>query len=203
MLIINIKEVIIIIIKVAHYYSCYLCEKVNREEEKEVIAYAIELVLGAVLKIFTIVLLGFFLGIICEVSIGLIAFSLLRVVSGGFHFQHFSLCYLTSVGGILIISYLSKYVLADQDLFNLPLSQSFFFCVVTGILVIFKPLINSNRPYHNKQNLYLILSIAVISLLLSFSLFLQETNPSLSITINLSVLAQSLSLIRRTKHNVS
>ncbi|QDQ00452.1 hypothetical protein FOH38_08015 [Lysinibacillus fusiformis] len=203
MLIISIKEGIIIITKVAHYYSSYLCKKVNREEEKEVIAYGIEIVLGAVLKIFTIVLLGFLLGIICEVSIGLIAFSLLRVVSGGFHFQHFLLCYLTSIGGISIISYLSKYVLADQDLFTLPLFQSFFFFIVTSILVIFKPLINSNRPYHNKQNLYLILSIAVVSLLLSFALFLQKTNPSLSITINLCVLAQSLSLIRRKKYNVS
>lgn len=203
MLLINIKEVIIILTKVAHYYSCYLCKKVNREEDKEVIAYGIEIVLGAVIKISTIVLLGFFLGIIYEVSIGLIAFSLLRVVSGGFHFQNFWLCYLTSVGGISIVAYLSKYVLANQDLFTLPYSQYLFFFVATSILVVFKPLINSNRPYHEKQNLYLILSIAVISLLLSFSLFLQKTNPSLSITINLSILAQSLSLIRRKKHNVS
>ena len=198
-LIINIKEGNIIITKVAQYYSCCLCKKIDKEEDEEVIAYAIEIFLGAFLKISTILLLGFSLGIICEVIVGLVAFSLFRVVSGGFHFRNFLRCYLISVSLITIISYLSKYYLTNQVIFNLWLSQPILFLITTLFLLIFKPLINKNRPNHKEQNKFLVLSIIVVFFELSFSLYLQNTNPSLSITINLSVLAQALTLIRREK----
>ena len=74
-----------------HDLSLKISNKLVKESnyESEVIAYGVEITIKSLIKLVTILLIGFLINDLILIIIVLVSFSSLRLLSGGFHFSRF------------------------------------------------------------------------------------------------------------------
>jgi accessory gene regulator B len=125
----------------------------------EVLEFSLKIIINALAVILLSIGFSLVLGTLKTTCLAMIAFALMRSITGGYHIKSSDLCVLVSSILVLIITLISKVEYIEY--FN-------FFSIV--ILIIFAPMdmqIQSNIP--EKYNLYLkIISIALVTLNMTF-----------------------------------
>ncbi len=91
--------------KIACYMSCQL--KYDKEKE-EVLSYGLEIALGGLFKILTLVTVSLILGTFYYTMMGMISFSAFRAIIGGAHQDTYEKCFAISIALLLIIGCLGK-----------------------------------------------------------------------------------------------
>lgn len=185
-----------IIENLSYKVSRSICHPIDRKNDVEIIKYGVEIVIKSAIKIISLLTIGLLLGklglLLCTTG----AFVVFRLLAGGFHFKTYLSCYTFSVGlltGLTLIAEALPKLLVDWKVLLLTATLSL------AILLIFKPLINVDRPYAENQSLYLALSVFFIILCVPITLGLLEMHPKYAIAIQLAILAQSMTLIRLKK----
>lgn len=104
------------------------CERTELETVKMV--YGLEVILDNILKFLCIIVFSVLLGIFKEAIFVLLGFGLLRLRTGGFHFDKNVLCWLTS-----ILLTIGGGLLAHMQVLNREVTMVLF--IISGILVAF------------------------------------------------------------------
>ncbi|MGE7676360.1 accessory gene regulator B family protein [Lysinibacillus sp. NPDC094403] len=183
-----------IIDKLSYAFSKSMCYQLRKENDIEIIKYGIEILIRSSIKVFSLLIIGILLNNLSLLIITTVSFILLRLSSGGFHFNSYKYCYFVSLGLLTVLSLIANEITQVSLNWNLILVGINFITII--ILVIFKPLINPNRPYVGQKHIYLKISIIISIVSLLISLSIKENFLSYSIAIQLAMLFQSLTLIR-------
>ncbi|KJS19377.1 MAG: hypothetical protein VR72_19005 [Clostridiaceae bacterium BRH_c20a] len=78
------------------------------EEQAEVIAYGLEIILGSLIKFSVILLIAYIFGILGTTLTGFLTFILLRILSGGVHFKGYFSCLIIGTIILLLIGKISS-----------------------------------------------------------------------------------------------
>jgi len=121
--------------KVSNHIAAILSKELSLvEDQAEIIAYGLEIVLGSVTKLVVILLSAYFLGIFSTTLVALLTFSFFRLLSGGVHFSHYKRC----LGfGLIIILSMGKAAQVMVNYLALNLTALTFFA---GLFVFFMTL---------------------------------------------------------------
>ncbi|KAF6620504.1 accessory gene regulator B family protein [Paenibacillus sp. EKM102P] len=144
-----------------------------------IIRYALKFIITNTIPIFLIIMFSLIFGNLKESLIAILGFSLLRIFSGGFHFQTPEKCIIFSTVMIILISELGYYFTTHTFI---------MFIVSLLIVLIYAPSDIQNQTKVKKENYKW---FKIISLLL-VSIFYLIDNP----ISNLAILVQSILLIR-------
>lgn len=193
----KLRGIIIIIEKISYKLSEAICYPIDKKSDVDTIRYSIEIIIKSSIKIMSLLVIGLLLSNLSLLLCTSLAFIIFRLLAGGFHFQSYMYCYLFSIGMLSALS------LIAEVLSNLFMNWTFLILSLSAIsiiiLLICKPLINISRPYSEKRTLYLVLSLIYLALCIPITVFLIEDYLEYSISIQLAVLAQSMTLINLKK----
>lgn len=97
--------------KLSDSIALKMSNELNFDKDKEaVMSYGLEIVLGGIFKIVTLLLLSWILGIFSYTMAGMLTFSLIRPIIGGTHADTYEKCFVVSIGLLLLIGALGKYL---------------------------------------------------------------------------------------------
>ncbi|WP_019849537.1 accessory gene regulator ArgB-like protein [Desulfitobacterium sp. PCE1] len=163
------------------------------EDKKEIIAYAIETSLLAVIGTLLLILFAVVLDALKPALIAALFGVALRKVSGGAHFNTPTKCL---VFGAIVYTFLGvlaqtlvKHQLHYNYLLWISLASSFL------IVIILAPVDSESKPIHSKRlrNNLKMLSIAVV--IAAFIIYIISSEPLLNVSMCFGILYQSLTLL--------
>ncbi|MGD9567264.1 MAG: accessory gene regulator ArgB-like protein [Sedimentibacter sp.] len=168
----------------------------SSDNEKEVYAYSIEVLLSLLLNLTFLAIAAYILKKPTELVIFIIFFSGLRIYAGGYHAKSHIECFSISLF-IFIISAISNTYLKLYG--ELILIIGILFSM--AIIFVFAPSESSNKPLSKKERLkYKIFSRIIVVVLSIGALclyFTREINESIYITAAVSMSIESLSLLKK------
>lgn len=124
----------------------------NEPESKELYQYAIYIILSSLLHLVTLVIIGAFLGLVCESILMYFSFAVIRRFAGGFHASTPIRCYVFSVVLIVLFLLLHKIFLINQSFLQIILLLiTEIVCVI--LIFRFAPLENENNPLTKKEKI--------------------------------------------------
>lgn len=163
------------------------------EDKKEIITYAIETSLLAILGALLLILFSLIVGALKAALISAVFGVLLRRFSGGAHFDSPTKCL---VIGAIIYSALG---VLGQKLVELNLEINYILwislAIALGIVWILAPVDSENKPIHSKKLRRNLRGLSVSVVLISFVISIVSSNSLLNISMSLGVLYQSLTLL--------
>ena len=144
----------------------HIANKADNQEQAEVIAYGIEIILGAIIKGLIISLVTWFIGTFYETWLVLFFSALLRIFSGGVHCTSYTRCLITSsfvFSSLGLVVKLWQPHLTEQSIFAIITLSTL---VLLVICVIWIPAGNEVRPLekYNDRVRFKTLSFGIISL---------------------------------------
>ncbi|MFY0804739.1 accessory gene regulator B family protein [Peribacillus frigoritolerans] len=172
-----------------------ICCPIERKHDIEIIQYGIEVVIKGLIKVVSLVLIGLLLSNLSLLMCTTLSFILFRLVSGGFHFQSYMSCFLFSIGMLSTLSLLAENL--STYFLNWTLILPSFSVLTFVILLVYRPLINQNRPYAEKNSVYFLLSIIYLAICILTTLLLISDSLEYAIAIQLAILVQSITLISK------
>lgn len=186
-----------------HDLSLKISNKLVKESdyESEVIAYGVEITIRSLIKLVTILLIGFLINDLILIIIVLVSFSSLRLLSGGFHFSRFFYCYINSMSLLTSIA-LASQIMGQVNIAYLKISMFFCFIISIFILLVFGTSINPDRASYNHRSLLKYLSITFIIIMYIFVQYILGLNPSYATAataIQLGIVSQSFTLLKRKR----
>ncbi|NLW06493.1 MAG: accessory gene regulator B family protein [Clostridia bacterium] len=138
--------------KAAQNLASYLASELKMpEEQQEVLAYGLELILLGLLGIAAVALGGYLVGAPLEALAALLASSLLRLPGGGWHLQSPLKCLIFTVLIFNIIGYFCKIVSQSANIHYIVLAiiLSGFFSLAVSWFVA--PVINPHKPLNSAK----------------------------------------------------
>jgi len=102
--------------------------------------YGFQIIYGGINKFLLLIILGILLNILPQFLITTISFVLLRIFSGGLHFNSYPKCSYISLLSFTIIALLAKYICLNQ------LASLLIFIFVFIIILKYAPVEHPNRP---------------------------------------------------------
>lgn len=117
-----------------------ICEKVIKDDDREIYQYGFEQVFSSLLNIATMLLLGIILGIIYQSLVLILSFMALRSYSGGYHANTPLQCYLLTVMSISTALSIMKFITIDR-----------FICLgllvlSSVVILLLSPIGSKNKP---------------------------------------------------------
>lgn len=168
----------------------------SSDNEKEVYAYSIEVLLSLLLNFTFLSIAAYILKKPIELFIFIIFFSGLRVYAGGYHAKSHLECFLVSVAIFIISSLSSTYLKLYGELILLI---GILFSVV--MVFLFAPSDSENKPLSKKeQKKYKIASritVGCLSLGVMCLYFLRENTYYVYITAVVAMSIEALSLVKK------
>lgn len=160
--------------KLSHNISVFICNVLNYEQEKtEVLSYGFQIFLGTLIKLTTILLLSYILGILRFTLIATISFILFRRLIGGSHCDSFIKCYLLSVLFMLGFGHIGRLVTISTNLSFICIA----FVYILGLIVTIKwvPMGTEKKVIRNVKTRTLIKTktIVMISILTGVLIYIQ------------------------------
>ncbi|AFL99239.1 protein possibly involved in post-translational modification of quorum-sensing peptides [Desulfitobacterium dehalogenans ATCC 51507] len=163
------------------------------EDKKEIIAYAIETSLLAILGTLLLILFALIVGALKAALISAVSGVLLRRFSGGAHFDSPTKCL---VIGAIIYSALG---VLGQKLAEFNLVSDYMLwislAIALGIVWILAPVDSENKPIHSKKLKRNLRGLSIGVVLITFVISILSSNSLLSISMSLGVFYQSLTLL--------
>ena len=153
----------------------YLASELRYDASKEAwLVFGLELLLEAVLKTVSILIIAYFFGIFEETLIIIVVSGSLRVVSGGEHCSAFHRCLIGGAIVFLLIGFTAKLlgpVISHRELVILFIASVFF---IMGILLKYAPGDTANKPIieDGEKKRYRKLSVLVAAVYLLAVFFL-------------------------------
>ncbi|AEG61083.1 accessory gene regulator ArgB-like protein [Desulforamulus ruminis] len=123
----------------------YLGTELNLDHRKvAVVAYGLEVIIGALIKLAVFVLVPSILGVFKLFAFALISSAILRLPSGGVHNNAYYKCLLSTLTFFLIIAFTAK----GLAVYPLPLNVFAFLILLLAFLVFIKlaPVDNQEKP---------------------------------------------------------
>ena len=163
------------------------------EDKKEIIAYAIETTLLAILGALLIVLLGYALNALVPTVIAAVFGGLLRRVSGGAHFNTPYKC--LTFGAFIYCSLgILAEKLVDYDLAN---SYVLLLLVLVSLLLVslLAPVDSEAKPIHSDSLKSILKILSVVLIIVSFFIVQFSANQLLAVSAVLGVFYQSITLL--------
>jgi len=143
----------------------YIALHSGNSEQGEVIAYGIELVIGALIKIIALLSIAAWLHIVGETLIIALFSAGLRTFSGGVHCRSYGRCLLSSIVIFPSLGLITKALLPYLTVHSLfpVLAVSAF--LLLGICILWVPCGNDSRPLSlsNDQRKFKLISLIIIS----------------------------------------
>lgn len=117
-----------------------ICEKVIKDDDREIYQYGFEQVFSSLLNIATMLLLGIILGKIYQSLVLILSFMALRSYSGGYHANTPLHCYLLTVMSISAALSIMKFITIDR-----------FICLgllvlSSVVILLLSPIGSKNKP---------------------------------------------------------
>lgn len=117
-----------------------ICEKVIKDDDREIYQYGFEQVFSSLLNIATMLLLGIILGKIYQSLVLILSFMALRSYSGGYHANTPLHCYLLTVMSISATLSIMKFITIDR-----------FICLgllvlSSVVILLLSPIGSQNKP---------------------------------------------------------
>lgn len=188
-----------IIEELSYKLSKKICFPIDRKNDIEIVQYGMEVIIKGFIKVVTLVLIGLLVSNLSLLMCTTLAFILFRLVSGGFHFQSYMACFLFSMVMLSTLSLLSETLSTYFLNWTLIIPSCSVLSLI--ILLVYRPLINQNRPYAEKNSVYLLLSIIYLAICMLTTLLLIRDSLEYAIAIQLATLVQSITLISKKKVN--
>lgn len=117
-----------------------ICEKVIKDDDREIYQYGFEQVFSSLLNIATMLLLGIILGKIYQSLVLILSFMALRLYSGGYHANTPLHCYLLTVMSISAALSIMKFITIDRFIcLGLLVLSSF-------VILLLSPIGSKNKP---------------------------------------------------------
>jgi accessory gene regulator B len=121
--------------RLADNIAGYLQQELSYEQKNgEILSYGLEIALGTLAKVLSILMISYIMGTFESTIIALISFILFRRIIGGAHCDSFRQCYTTSIAFILLLGLLGKFIILPRPMLN--------------ILIILSLIINLFINYH-------------------------------------------------------
>ncbi|MFA9557651.1 accessory gene regulator B family protein [Evansella sp. AB-rgal1] len=108
--------------------AVFLCNLTDRNKEVEYVRYGLEIIIGAILKGFTLLGLAYILGFIIPMLGVFITFAVFRSLTGGHHYSTYSRCLFSGVIIFLSISF------ASTKLVNIISSEKYVVLLLLSVL---------------------------------------------------------------------
>jgi len=135
--------------------------------------YGFQAVYGTINKIILLSLLGLMLNIFPQVMIVALSFAMLRIWSGGLHFNNYTLCAYASLISLVVMGLLAKYIMINPIL---------IFVIVLVMFVFYAPAEHPNRPLsHKEKTWFKIIAIIILFILFGVQLCISDSLVSNSI----------------------
>ena len=185
------------IIYLLHKVSeCIINVFFGKDDEKyDLYLYGIELLCSSIFCSLILLLIGVFTGLFVETAIYIIAFSALKIFSGGYHANSYMLCnfitVMTLVASLSINKYLFQYT---TNIFV----NSVVFAITIIALLLFAPVKNKNKSINKKQYISYknkSLCIAIIEILSFYIIYYLLKCPKISIIVPALFLSDILLII--------
>ncbi|MCC5911830.1 MAG: accessory gene regulator B family protein [Clostridiaceae bacterium] len=136
--------------KLSHNISSYLCGELNySDEKKEILSYGLQIILGASIKLITIITLAYIFNIFKPTIVASIAFIFFRRIIGGSHCDTFNKCYFLSVSLLLLLGLLGKIVALQYHI--LLILAIVIYLVAVVITIIWVPMGTEKKTIKNKR----------------------------------------------------
>jgi len=120
--------------------------------------YGIQYILGTINEFLLIFIVGLLFNILPQILISTLSFILLRILSGGLHFDNYKICAYFSLLIFTIIGLLAKYIILSQTI----IAVIFFFVFI--IFFIYAPIpLPSRKMNENKKLIFKIIAINLLT----------------------------------------
>ncbi|BAE86202.1 hypothetical protein DSY4413 [Desulfitobacterium hafniense Y51] len=163
------------------------------EDKKEIIAYAIETSLLAIIGTLLLILFAMIINVLKSALIAAVFGVLLRRVSGGAHFSTPTKCLVFGAVLYTILGFLAQnfvqYQLIPDYMIWLSLAISLL------IVAFLAPVDSESKPIHSKSLRKKLKASSVGFVVIAFIVGLVSTDPLLNVSMCLGILYQSLTLL--------
>ncbi len=155
--------------------------------DKVILLYGLTSLLKLAAFIITVLLFGLFVGLVIEVLLFIITFSLLRTYTGGFHLDNEIYCYLFSCSISFFALLLIKYIDYNMTIFVIVI----VLLNSVPIVVLFSPIEAQNKSlnekekiiYRRKARVYLFWIVGFIFLFIFLSLYRQAVTVAMGLQL--------------------
>lgn len=133
-------------------FAAYLAQELDSNNQQEQrMAYGLEILLGEIIKLLTIVLFSWLLGILAEVLIITISAGILRLASGGEHCSEYYRCL---IGGTVWFLLLGWGVSIINNIFNqatINITVGLLFLIAFVMILKYAPGETENKPINSRD----------------------------------------------------
>lgn len=174
-------------IKLLSYWSAKYLQQSRQESHKHryTYYYGFQIIYGAINKGLLLILLGLSLGILPQLLIATLSFSMVRVWAGGLHFDSYTKCAYVSLLSFSVVGLLSKYIHLNITTITL------IFLFALFIFLMYAPIEHPNRPIkENERMKFKIIAISILIIL--FVVTLNINNFTISNSIPYGILLSGL-----------
>ena len=143
-------------------YDMGKCAKYNIQ----VYYYGFQIIIGGINKFILLIIPGLLLNILPQLLLTTISFALLRIWTGGLHYDSYTKCSYISLLSFTLTALLSKYIILNQFIAML------IFLSVLFLILIYAPIEHKNKPIkENKKLRFKIIALFVLSILVIINMF--------------------------------
>lgn len=170
-----------------------------KARDKEVIAYGMSSAIELFINILTVIMIGFLFGMIVESIFFLICFSFLRTYAGGYHCEKAVNCYLLSMGIIVSVLMIVKFIPTQYMLIT------GFTMLLISIPIILKkcPVETKNKPLEEVEKIYfrkkVKINLLIFLILAILFVFIQSFDLFFILSLAVSIAAFSVLLGKKIK----
>jgi accessory gene regulator B len=148
-------------------FAGYLAQELNSDQRQELrMAYGLEILLGEIVKLVTIISLSLLLGIFPEVLTITVCAGILRLASGGEHCSEYYRCLMGGTAWFLFLGWVVRSLnnLLNQPTINISVGLLFFISII--IILKYAPGETENKPIksENEQKKFKKWSLSIMSI---------------------------------------
>lgn len=151
----------------SYSFANFLSTSLNESHQKKsVYYYGFQVLIGGIIKFLMLAAVSFILGAFLPTMVLMVSFSLLRLVTGGYHMDTFGRCAIVSITMFVVGGVLSRYTY--QYISLIPVIILILLAFITELYCVIKysPRDNPNRPITNKNEIVKFRKLAVFNLIL-------------------------------------
>ena len=130
-------------------YSCanYLMKQMNEDHEKRRVYYfGFQVLIGTIVEIISIILVSLLMGTIIPTIIMMFIFAFLRSISGGYHMNTYTKCFITTLSIFAATGFIIQYTYMYWSVEYIILFAALTFITAISIILKWVPSDTPNRP---------------------------------------------------------
>ncbi len=131
-------------------FSSYLSRELNYDEEKrEVLSYGLQIVLGVLLNVFSVLIFSYILNIFKTTVATFISYIIFRRLIGGAHCDTYGKCYLLGILSMLLLGKLGEIIRLSPS--EIKILIIFTYILALGSIILWVPAGTEKKMIKNKS----------------------------------------------------